>query len=202
MIQQGTIVIVPGLRGHVENHWQTLLAARLPQVCTVASHDRDKRDLAGRVSDLETVVAQAEGPVTLVAHSAGCLTTVHWAQQTSLAVRAALLATPPDLARPLPAEYPTLEQLRDSGWLPIPVAPLAFPSIVAASSNDPLGDEQRVRALARAWGSHFINVGPVGHLNPAAGYGDWPMADVLLDAVEAIAADGDAEDTPAVPTLP
>ena len=25
-----TIVIVPGLRGHVEDHWQTLLAAKLP----------------------------------------------------------------------------------------------------------------------------------------------------------------------------
>jgi len=188
---RGTVVIVPGLRGHVEEHWQTLLAARLPRVRTVTSYGRDKRDLAGRVSDLqrtvEESVQESGGPVTLVAHSAGCLTTVHWAQQTSTPIRAALLATPPDLGRPLPAEYPSLDELRESGWLPIPVAPLPFPSIVAGSSNDPLGDEVRVAALAEAWGSHFIDVGPVGHLNPAAGYGEWPLAEALLEALDAMA---------------
>ena len=27
-----TVVLVPGLRGHVEDHWQTRLAASLPEV--------------------------------------------------------------------------------------------------------------------------------------------------------------------------
>jgi predicted alpha/beta hydrolase family esterase len=205
--QQETVVIVPGLRGHVEEHWQTLLAARLPQVRIVSSYDRDKRDLAGRVGDLQRVVEEVDGPVTLVAHSAGCLTAVHWAQRTwaqgtCLPVRGALLATPPDLARPLPAEYPTLEELRESGWLPIPLDRLPFPSIVAGSSNDALGDEQRVRALATAWESHYIDVGPVGHLNPAAGYGEWSLAEALLDALDAIATDAEPEDAPEAPSLP
>jgi predicted alpha/beta hydrolase family esterase len=30
--------------------------------------------------------------------------------------------------------------------------------------------------LARAWGSRLVDVGAVGHLNPAAGYGEWPLA--------------------------
>lgn len=191
--EQATVVIVPGLRGHVEEHWQTLLAARLPRVRTVESYQREKRDLAGRVRDLQAVVDDVGGPVTLVAHSAGCLVAAHWAQQTSTPVMAALLATPPALDRPLPAEYPSLDELRDSGWLPIPVAPLPFPSVVAGSSNDPLGDAERVRALAGSWGSHFIEVGPVGHLNPAAGYGDWPLAETLLEALDAMAADADPD---------
>jgi predicted alpha/beta hydrolase family esterase len=58
---------------------------------------------------------------------------------------------------------------------------LSFPSIVAASTNDAIGDYERVRGLADAWGSRFIGIGPVGHLNPAAGYGDWPGAEGLLD---------------------
>ena len=107
---------------------------------------------------------------SLVAHSAGVLTTVHWAQQHDLPIHGALLATPPDLARPLGAQYPSLTELKDSGWLPIPLARLRFPSIVAASTNDALGDFERVRELADAWGSHFIDVGPVGHLNPASGF--------------------------------
>lgn len=174
------LVIVPGLRGHVEDHWQTRLAAGRTDAVVVPSFDRDKRDLVGRVADLHRVIQDAVAPVTIVAHSAGVLTTLHWARQHDLPVRGALLATPPDLARPLPPEYPTLGELEESGWLPVPVAPLPFPSIVAASTNDALSDFQNVRSLAEAWGSHFIDVGPVGHLNPASGYGDWPGAEALL----------------------
>ncbi|HEX5966871.1 MAG TPA: alpha/beta hydrolase [Intrasporangium sp.] len=175
-----TTVIVPGLRGHVEDHWQTLLAAKLPNAVVVPSFTRDKRDLAGRVADLHQVISDANTPVTIVAHSAGVLTTVHWALRHDLPVRGALLATPPDLARPLGPLYPSLAELQDSGWLPIPLAPLRFPTIVAASTNDVLGDVEHVRAMARAWGSHLIDIGPVGHLNPAAGYGEWLGAEALL----------------------
>ena len=146
---------MPGLRGHVEDHWQTRLAAKLPHAVVVPSFGRAKRDLAGRVADLHHVIQQAGAPVTIVAHSAGVLTTLHWARQHDLPVRGALLATPPDLARPLGPEYPTLEQLEESGWLPIPLAPLNFPSIVAASTNDPLSDFENVRTLAEAWGSQL-----------------------------------------------
>ena len=45
------IVFVPGLRVHVEAHWQTKLAAKLPNA-RVVPLGRPKRDLAGRVADL------------------------------------------------------------------------------------------------------------------------------------------------------
>ena len=35
MIERTTILIVPGLREHVPEHWQTLLAAKLPRVHSV-----------------------------------------------------------------------------------------------------------------------------------------------------------------------
>ena len=47
---------MPGLRGHVEDHWQTRLAAKLPDAIVVPSFGRDKRDLAGRVADLHHVI--------------------------------------------------------------------------------------------------------------------------------------------------
>jgi uncharacterized protein len=178
-----TTVIVPGLRKHVEDHWQTRLAAKLPGAVVVPSLERDQRDLAGRVADLQHVVERADSPVTIVAHSAGVLTTVHWAAQHDLPVRGAVLATPPDLARPLGPAYPSLGQLGESGWLPIPSVPLRFPSVVAASTNDELSDLRNVRRLARDWGSRLITIGPVGHLNPASGYGEWPGAEALLDVL-------------------
>ena len=181
-----TTVFVPGLRGHVDDHWQTRLAAKVPGAVVVPSFGRDKRDLAGRVADLNQVVVDAGAPVTIVAHSAGVLTTVHWARKHDLPVRGALLATPPDLAQELPPEYPSLAELAEDGWLPIPRDRLRFPSIVASSRNDALGDVARVRALATSWGSRLVDLGSVGHLNPASGYGEWPEAEVLLDELSSM----------------
>ena len=59
-------------------------------------------------------------------------------------VHGALLAAPPDFDTPMPDGYPTLEALRAGGWLPVPRERLPFPSIVAASRNDPLGRYERV----------------------------------------------------------
>src|SRR5262249_25048482 len=73
-----------------------------------------------------------------------------------------------------------IEDLDANGWLPVPRDPLPFASTVAASRNDPLGRFDRVTALARAWGSRLVDLGEVGHLNPASGYGDWPQADALI----------------------
>ena len=74
-----TLVLVPGLRGHVEDHWQTRLAASLPNVVSVPPLGRTRPSLLTRVTMLQRVVAQTPGPVVLVAHSAGCLVTAHWA---------------------------------------------------------------------------------------------------------------------------
>lgn len=181
-----TLLIVPGLRDHVAEHWQTLLAARLgPRrpVRIVPPMGREDLDCAARVEAIEREVAAADAPLVLVAHSGGCVMVAHWARVTrhAAAVRGALLATPPDFDRPMPAGYPTLEALDASGWLPVPRQPLPFPSLVAASRNDPLGSFVRVSELARDWGSELVDLGAVGHLNPASGYGDWPEADALIE---------------------
>ena len=180
-MSDATVVLVPGLRGHVEDHWQTRLAAILPAARMVAPLGRTNAGLRARVTLLDRVVEEVDGPVILVAHSAGVLVTAHWAAQYSpTRVVGALLATPPTLAAELPAEYPSIDELRAHGWLPIPREPLPFPSIVAASSDDPLGNPVRLNSLAAAWGSRVHDLGAVGHLNPASGYGEWPQAVELI----------------------
>ena len=57
------------------------------------------------------------------------------------------------------------------------------PSLVAASRNDPLGEWQAVGELARAWGSGIHDLGEVGHLNPASGFGPWPLAVSLIQSL-------------------
>ena len=184
--EAATILIVPGLRDHVNAHWQTLLAAKLPRVRTVPPMGREDLDCAARVAAIEREAQAIEGPLVLVAHSGGVVMTVHWARQTRRQVLGALLATPPDFERAMPAGYPSLEALQDGGWLPVPRERLPFASIVAASSNDPLGRYERIATMAIDWGSLLVDLGDVGHLNPASGFGDWPRAEQLIAEVAAM----------------
>ena len=171
-----TIVIVPGLREHVPEHWQTLLEPKLAKVACVPRITQDKLSCATWVAELDRTLDAIAGPVVLVAHSAGCMITVHWAREHRRPIKGALLAAPPDFESPLPEGYPTQQVLRDNGWLPTPRFLLLFPTIVAASTNDPLGRYERVAELAAAWRSRLVDIGAVGHLNPASGYGEWPRA--------------------------
>ncbi len=186
MTEAPTILIVPGLRDHVDAHWQTLLAARLPRVRTVPPMGREDLDCAARLTAIEHEAQAIEGPLVIVAHSGGVVMVAHWARQTRRTVLGALLATPPDFERPMPDGYPTVAQLDASGWLPVPRQRLPFASIVAASRNDPLGRFERVADLAADWGSLLVDLGDAGHLNPASGFGPWPRAVQLIGDVVAL----------------
>lgn len=180
-LDEVTVVIVPGLRDHVPEHWQTLLARRLPRSRTVPPLTERKLDRTARAQALQDTLADVQGQVVLVAHSAGVMITAHWARAHRRAdIVGALLATPADLERPLPEGYPSPAQIEAGGWLPVPRAPLPFPSILAASRDDPLASLERVQGFARDWGSRLFDIGAVGHLNPASGYGEWPQALELI----------------------
>ena len=137
-----TVLIVPGLRDHVDAHWQTLLAHRLhargSRVHSVPPMGREDLDCARRVEAIDRALAAIGEPPIVVAHSGGTIMFAHWARTKDRPIRAALLATPPDFEQAMPDGYPTIDALRAGGWLPVPRDPLPFPSIVVASRNDPL----------------------------------------------------------------
>lgn len=175
-----TFVLVPGLRDHVEAHWQTHLHKELARCVTVPPLEHDKLSRAARVNALAQTLEGVQGRVVLVAHSAGVITTLHWARQFQRPIVGALLATPSNLDAPLPTGYPTLDQLQAHDWLPVPREPLPFAAIVAASRNDPLARFDVAEAMAADWGARLVDLGEVGHLNPASGYGRWEGAHALL----------------------
>lgn len=177
-----TVLIVPGLRDHVAQHWQTLLAVEWPGAKSVPAMGREDLDCARRVGAIEAAVSAINGPVILVAHSGGCVMVAHWAQTTRYAacIQGALLATPPDFEAPMPDGYPSIDALRLGGWLPVPRRSLPFNSIVALSENDPLGSLNAIQKLAHDWQAETVNLGRVGHLNPVSGFGPWPQAKDFL----------------------
>jgi predicted alpha/beta hydrolase family esterase len=175
-----TVLIVPGLREHVAEHWQTLLQDRLGKVRSVPPLETDKLDCMARVRAIQHELEQIDGPVILVAHSAGVLMVAHWAAHYSRPIKGALLAAPPDLDAVWPPNYPSSETLRSQGWNPLPHGPLPFRSIVAGSTNDHLASLPAVTRMAEGWGAELLNLGDVGHLNPAAGFGHWQQAEALI----------------------
>jgi predicted alpha/beta hydrolase family esterase len=106
--------------------------------------------------------------------------TVHWARQHRREIHGALLVTPPDFDAPLPAGYPTPDELRLNGWLPTPRERLPFACVVAASRNDPLARFERVAGMADDWGARLVDLGEVGHMNPASGFGVWREAERFI----------------------
>lgn len=124
---------------------------------------------------LEETVAQTGPETVLVAHSLGCLLVAHWAMNTRLRIKAALLVAVPN---PLGTAFPVNAQ----GFAPVPCMRLPFSSIVVASNDDPYAHIDFTRALARDWGSDFLDVGAQGHINADSGLGDWKFGRRLLDA--------------------
>jgi predicted alpha/beta hydrolase family esterase len=187
MQHEPTVLIVPGLRDHVETHWQTLLSAQLSQVKVVPPMGREDLDCATRVTAIEEAIASVDGPVLIVAHSGGCIMVAHWALRSQHVGRVcgALLAAPPDFETPMPEGYPTMNALVAGAWLPVPRKPLPFRSLVCTSRNDPLSTLESAQKLAVAWQSEVLDLGEVGHLNPASGYGAWPLALELIQQLSA-----------------
>jgi predicted alpha/beta hydrolase family esterase len=180
-----TVLIVPGLRDHVPDHWQTILAGQMKEGCRlVPPMGRTDLECSGRVNALDEAAMAISGPLVVVAHSAGAMTLVHWAKRMRRDIRGALLAAPADLETPMPDGYPTRAELSVGGWLPVPRTRLPFRTIVAASRNDPLASFERVSGFASDWGAELVDLGKVGHLNPGSGYGPWPGAVELLAKLE------------------
>ena len=170
-----TVLFVPGLRDYVPDHWQTLLAAELPSSRTVPPLTENKLSCAARVAALEAELAKIEGPVVLAAHSAGVLIVAHWARQHSRPIKAALLATPADIETPLPAGYPTLEELTAGGWLPMPRVRLPFASLVVASDTDSARQPRPRRRAGARLGRRLRE--PRRHRPLEPGFRLWPLAD-------------------------
>lgn len=168
------ILIIPGLGNSGPRHWQTLWEAANPNMRRVVQRDWDTPLCAEWIESLEEAV-EASGPATvLVAHSLGTLLVAHWAAKTRLRIAAALLVAVPDPARP---DFPA----GVSGFAPVPLRNLPFRSTVVASTNDPYGGVGHAASCAVAWGSHFVDIGPKGHINADSGLGEWNEGYVLLE---------------------
>jgi predicted alpha/beta hydrolase family esterase len=115
--------------------------------------------------------------IILVTHSLACTTVAYWAQKFNIGIKGALLVGPSDTEADT---YPP----GTSGFTPVPLIKLPFPSIVVSSSNDYYVTVDRSRQFANNWGSEWITIGDAGHINVASGFGEWDKGLELLKKLD------------------
>jgi predicted alpha/beta hydrolase family esterase len=146
---------------------------RFPHSRRVVQRDWTHPSRSAWVDAIAQEVLRAPAPVVIVAHSLGCIASVHLPREAAQRVQAALLVAPADPER--------RAQLQD--FAPVPFGPLPYRSIVVASTNDPYCPPRRAGAYARAWGSEFLRLADAGHINVESGHGEWPLGFALLQSL-------------------
>ncbi|HTE48167.1 MAG TPA: alpha/beta hydrolase [Gemmatimonadaceae bacterium] len=177
-----TTLILPGLFNSGPEHWQSYWE-RTDSTCRrVVQMDWERPRCSDWVATLDQTIVNTPGDVILVAHSSSCALVSHWsvAAHPDLVarVRGALLVAPSDPEGPNYPEGPT-------GFAPMPMVPLPFPSTVIASQNDEFIELEQARTYAKAWESLFVDIGALGHINSASNLGEWPAGYALLNALRA-----------------
>ena len=168
------VLTLPGLWNSGPQHWQTHWERKYPRWTRIAHRDWDSPECGEWVAELDAAIAACERPPLLAAHSLSCTLVARWAASNSrLKIAGAFLVAPSDVDAPSYPKEPV-------GFGPMPMAPLPFPTMLVASSNDEYVSLERARSFASAWGSQFIDIGAAGHINGASGYGEWPQGEQLL----------------------
>ncbi len=170
------ILLVPGLWNSGLEHWQSYWERERTDCRRVLQQDWETPRRGDWVAVLEAAVARGSLPVVLAAHSLGCALVAHWAHGSGhlAKVRGALLVAPSDVEAPSYPAGPT-------GFAPMPLEKLPFPSIVVMSTDDQYVTPSRARQFAGAWGSRIVDVGPKGHINSASRLGMWPEGFALVE---------------------
>nr|WP_314093351.1 alpha/beta hydrolase [uncultured Shinella sp.] len=172
-------LILPGLNGSAEGHWQRHWARDNPGSRVVEQSDWACPDRQTWLSELERQVAMTTGDLFLVGHSLGCVLAAHFAEsRLASRIRGALLVAPCDLD--------TTETLHPCiiRFGAMPRRRLPFPSLVVGSLDDPYMPTDQLRRTARAWGSDLVDIGNAGHINIASGFGRWPAGYDFLELLK------------------
>jgi predicted alpha/beta hydrolase family esterase len=172
-----TLLIIPGLGGSGEQHWQSYWLAAFPRTRKLEQDNWEEPRLDQWLQRLREALQAIDSPTLLVAHSLGVSLVLHWAVSAHPddRVKGALLVAPADVDSP---EH-TPEVTRN--FAPMPVEKLPFPSIVVGSENDPYVSLPRAAYFAQAWGSQLVNVGRKGHINDQSNVGPWKEGMLILE---------------------
>ncbi|GAA3090795.1 putative alpha/beta hydrolase family esterase [Kribbella aluminosa] len=177
-----TFIIIPGLDGSDEHHWQSVWEASLPAV-RIQPTSWSAPDLTDWSNAITRAAEDTTGDIIFITHSLGCHALAHWLTSADTAasrrplsarVRGAFLVAPPD---PL---APTFPVDRLPTFTSLPAVALGVPAVLVASTDDPYCTIDAATRLANSWQAPLIPLDHLGHINTETNLGPWPPGHHLL----------------------
>lgn len=168
-------IIVPGVGGSDYDHWQSWLQRQLMSSSRVQQQDWNLPILKQWVTNFVEALSKVEGSIQVVAHSFGCLTSVAALNQfpeLNKRIKKLILVAPAN-----PARFGDQGFARDSHndySAYFHQLKLKVPCDMIISENDPWLNFEDAQQLAQAWNLRPHNLGQVGHINVASGFGPFP----------------------------
>lgn len=159
---------IPGLRNSNSEHWQSCWEEQFPnEFKRVNQENWANPERVSWVTQIEDSLQKFDlKDVVLIGHSVGCASILHWYKTYQKKVKGVLLVAPSDVDHP---KYPKYI----SGFSPMPIHKLPFPSTVVYSSNDTVVTSDRAKYFANQWGSKCVELKNAGHIEGASGYVKW-----------------------------
>ncbi len=173
------ILILPGWQDSGPQHWQSLWLKKYPNAVKVIQTDWMNPKKEEWVKTLnEYIEKYKDKDIVLVGHSLACATFAFWSNEyfdkSSAKIKGALMVSPSDMDAP---NFPNEIQ----GFSPMPLELLKFKAIAVVSDNDIWVSVERAKYFAQCWGVELVNIGPGGHINTDAGFGEWSEGEMLLE---------------------
>jgi uncharacterized protein len=163
-------LILPCRDNSGPDHWQSHWQAHLPNMIRVEQDEWIAPKFTSWAARLDEYLYRTTRPVVLIAHSLGTSLIMRWAPTTDCSrIAGAFMVAPSDRG---PADI--WSDAAASGFAPMMLDPLPFPSVVLAARNDPYVAFDRAEVFARAWGSDLIDMGESGHMGNSDKLGLWP----------------------------
>ena len=166
-------LIVPGCASSGPGHWQSCLETQLPGAERVGISDRDRPDLSAWAASVRWHIDRHAEPLLIVAHGFGCFAAIQAASDYSERIAGVMLVALPD-----PQNYRVTSLL--------PETPLAFPSVVVSSTNDPQMRSDKTAFWAGFWSSSFVSIGAAGGIDEVSGFGPWPQGLEILEQLKPV----------------
>ncbi|PVZ88507.1 esterase [Serratia sp. S1B] len=168
-------LIVPGVGGSDEQHWQSWLQRQLPNSSRV-QQNWQQPILQEWIEQWVTHVNNIHEPIQVIAHSFGCLTSLAaLAQHSELQekINNLILVAPANPARFSETGFAQTGQTTYLNYFE--QLQLELSSLMLISENDPWLALNDALHLAEVWKFPYLNMGQVGHINVASGFGAFPQ---------------------------
>lgn len=182
MSQLVAYVVIPGIDGSDDLHWQSLWerewGASAVRISPASWSEPDLDNWVDAVQRAYDTASRQDSRVVLVAHSLGCWAASEWLQRNPQVLPSGtFLVAPPD------PQGPTFPRTAAATFTGVSAWPLPGPVLVVGSSNDPYASEEAVAGFAAGWEADWHLAGACGHINSSSGQGAWPQGRELLESL-------------------